>query len=167
MTEECIFDIPIYRINQADYSLESKASKRKFVEKYLRTHKNGSQQYDLKEISEILEKDFDRNHSKIWQYNEIIGYFQIWKSGTRILCNLYLVTGRITKRTTNKNIRKRGKLFSLEAKRYIGKNEKLKMDLLNKIETSFKERFQGKYFLNEKPFRAILKDYDLLSRLIN
>ena len=118
MIGRLIFEIPIYRKSQDDYSKETKS----LLDKYLQPDDNNPMtildKLGEEERENLIErwslKFYDSYDGKMWMYNDIVGYIGLFAGKNQIKAEYWYVTAeRVSRKMKFKEFEYKNKLFEV------------------------------------------------------
>ena len=141
---DSFFTIPIYRCNQVKFEEEIELEKKNLHEYFTRhLPLNIKDTYDA---SDLIESSIQRKW-KCWQYNEIVGYIELYILGDQIRGTRYYIKHKkIGKSINNKVFEYLGKEFEMSTT-YLESDEEIFNKLIKLLEelssesTKLKNRF--------------------------
>ncbi len=73
LRDKYFFEIPVYRKSYDDFQKELKIEKEKYAN------------YPDPLTKQIMEKDWDIRKSRIWYYNDVIGWMRLYFDGFKVI----------------------------------------------------------------------------------
>lgn len=150
--EPIFFEIPIYRTSIEKYDLELKSKREKLYEKFPGVREG----FYFENYQRVVEKDI----SYYWNYNEIIGYLNLYIFGSQLRVDYWFVSNRrINSGIIKKKFKWFGKILELQIDKTKSSIEIFEW-ILNELKNLEKEnRFKKRHF--------DLKTFNVVGRFID
>ncbi|MBI5098795.1 MAG: hypothetical protein HZB30_06105 [Nitrospirae bacterium] len=142
LTDYYLFEVPIYSCTINEHKEKMKMLKKQF----LKCLEGNTESY------EKFSNYFDRERWFPWQYNETIGWIEIFICGSQVRGEYWFVKERISKKLKKKHFQNKGKLFEYSPSDDSASSGKIFQELLDTIKSVIKESHVKKYYVDFSKF---------------